>query len=169
MSTISCVVTDGDGSTDGTANDTTTQGTSGDGDAGEGTGDGGAGDGDGDTMDGGDGDAGAPSWGEAYSALLAAGGCNNGYCHGSEKGGLTLTEDPTAAYAELVGVAAEGPACVTTELARVAPGAPDNSLLIQKLEGTATCGAPMPDGGEPVPQAVIDGLRAWIEAGAPEN
>jgi hypothetical protein len=51
-------------------------------------------------------------------------------------------------------------------LSRVAAGDPDNSYLIQKLEGTAAEGAQMPFGGAPLEQAVIDGIRQWIADGA---
>jgi hypothetical protein len=49
---------------------------------------------------------------------------------------------------------------------RVAPGDPDNSYLIQKLEGTASVGVQMPEGGPPLPQDRIDVIRQWISDGA---
>ena len=49
---------------------------------------------------------------------------------------------------------------------RVAPSDPDNSYLIQKLEGTASVGEQMPFGGTPLPQASIDVIRQWIIDGA---
>jgi hypothetical protein len=48
----------------------------------------------------------------------------------------------------------------------VEAGDPDNSYLIQKLEGTASEGAQMPFGGPPLDQAVIDDIRQWIADGA---
>ena len=52
-------------------------------------------------------------------------------------------------------------------LKRVSPGDPDNSYLIQKLEGTAPFGVRMPFGGPYLDQATINQVRAWIGAGAP--
>jgi hypothetical protein len=47
----------------------------------------------------------------------------------------------------------------------VLAGNPDNSYLIQKLEGTASGGGMMPPGGA-LPQASIDTIRQWIMDGA---
>jgi uncharacterized protein (TIGR03118 family) len=49
---------------------------------------------------------------------------------------------------------------------RVNPGSPNTSYLIQKLEGTQTVGVRMPAAGAFLTQAEIDGVRAWIQAGA---
>lgn len=49
---------------------------------------------------------------------------------------------------------------------RVIPGDPDNSALIQSLEGTSTCLDQMPLGDQPLPQPTIDVIRNWITAGA---
>ena len=51
-------------------------------------------------------------------------------------------------------------------LLRVDPGDPDNSYLIQKLEGTAAVGARMPLGGTALSQADINVVRQWISDGA---
>ncbi len=48
---------------------------------------------------------------------------------------------------------------------RVVPGDPDNSYLIDKLEGTHTVGGIMPPAGM-LPQATIDEIRQWITDGA---
>lgn len=48
---------------------------------------------------------------------------------------------------------------------RVLAGDPDNSYLIQKLEGTASGGGIMPPGGA-LPQTSIDTIRQWITDGA---
>ena len=50
---------------------------------------------------------------------------------------------------------------------RAAPGNPDASYIVQKLEGTAAQGARMPFGGPYLPQDRIDLVRRWIAAGAP--
>ena len=52
------------------------------------------------------------------------------------------------------------------ELNRVEPGDPDNSYLVQKLEGTAAAGAQMPFGGPPLDEALIGDIRQWISDGA---
>ena len=53
---------------------------------------------------------------------------------------------------------------------RVAPGNPDASYLIQKLEGTpGIVGDRMPQFGAPLPPATIAQIREWIANGAPNN
>jgi hypothetical protein len=67
-----------------------------------------------------------------------------------------------ASFANLVGVASlQVPA-----LSRVATNDPDNSYLVQKIEGTAASGARMPLGGGVLDQALIDDIRQWISDGA---
>jgi hypothetical protein len=51
-------------------------------------------------------------------------------------------------------------------LQRVAPGDPNKSYLIQKLEGTAATGGRMPLNGTPLSQADINMIRQWITDGA---
>jgi hypothetical protein len=83
-------------------------------------------------------------------------------CHagGSAPQGLRL--DAVNSYALLVGVAStEVPA-----IERVRPGDPDNSYLIQKLEGHAAVGARMPFGGPPLSPDTIAAIRLWIADGA---
>ena len=50
----------------------------------------------------------------------------------------------------------------------VIPGDVINSLLAQKLQGTAPNGGIMPPGGE-LPDATITVILDWIAAGAPEK
>jgi hypothetical protein len=73
-------------------------------------------------------------------------------------------------YASIVNVAS----IEVPNLKRIAPGDPNNSYLVQKLEGTAAVGARMPLGGingtgQYFDQATIDMLKAWVTAGAPNN
>ncbi len=49
---------------------------------------------------------------------------------------------------------------------RVNSGNPDDSYLIQKLEGTASVGGQMPLGGPALDQVTIDVIRQWISDGA---
>ena len=89
-------------------------------------------------------------------------------CHltGKEAGNIAL--HPAAAYANLVKVKSTGAA-----LARVAPGAPDKSYLMLKLDGTHLAaggkGVRMPMAAAPLDAATLDRFRAWIKAGAPNN
>jgi Big-like domain-containing protein len=88
--------------------------------------------------------------------------CATSGCHigGGAPQGLQL--DAANSYASMVGVASNQDAAI--EL--VNPGNPDNSYLIQKLEGTAATGAQMPLNAAALPQADIDVIRQWISDGA---
>lgn len=86
-------------------------------------------------------------------------------CHltGEEGGAMAL--HPRAAYAALVGVRS-----LESPLARIKPGAPDESYLVHKIQGTQVevggGGLRMPADGEPLTAAEIAMIRAWIAAGA---
>jgi hypothetical protein len=84
-----------------------------------------------------------------------------GHCHRGADAphGLRLIEGESYTY--LVGV----PSVEVPTLDRVDPGNPDDSYLIQKLEGTAP-GARMPLGGSYLTQDDIDIIRQWITDGA---
>lgn len=87
-------------------------------------------------------------------------------CHGSAGASAGLRLDDGASFAALVDVASSE----VPELNRVSPGDPDNSYLVQKIEGTAAVGARMPLGGPMLPQESISLIRDWISAGAlPES
>ncbi|MBX3223451.1 MAG: hypothetical protein KF795_23260 [Labilithrix sp.] len=58
----------------------------------------------------------------------------------------------------------------------VAPGEPDRSWLLRKLDGdfcgvtcNGGCGDRMPKGGVPVERPELDAIAAWIANGAPDN
>ena len=88
-------------------------------------------------------------------------GCHNG--NGAALPGSMNLSSAAASFSALVNTeSVEVP-----ELLRVNPGDPDNSYLIDKLEGTQTVGAQMPLFGTPLDQATIDQVREWISAGAP--
>jgi len=93
--------------------------------------------------------------------------CSNAGCHTGPTGnilpgGMDLT-DANARFNSLVGVASlQVPA-----LSRVAANDPDNSYLIQKLEGTAAGDIRMPFGGGALDPALIADIREWISNGAP--
>jgi len=87
-------------------------------------------------------------------------------CHGSNGASAGLRLDDGASFAALVDMASTE----VPELNRVSTGDPDNSYLVQKIEGTAAVGARMPLGGPMLPQESIDLIRGWISAGAlPES
>ena len=54
--------------------------------------------------------------------------------------------------------------------ARVSPGNPEASYMILKLRGDPSItGERMPLGGPYLTQEQIEGIAAWIRAGAPNN
>ena len=83
-------------------------------------------------------------------------------CHVGASAPLGLRLDDVNSFGLLVGVTSAQAA----PLLRVEPGDPDDSYLIQKLEGTASVGGQMPLGGTPLPQADINVVRQWITDGA---
>ncbi len=90
-------------------------------------------------------------------------------CHltGQEAGGMAL--HPRAAYGSLVGVAS----VQVPGMQRVAPGSPQDSYLLHKLEGThldaGGTGLRMPFNESPLDPETIGRFRDWIAAGAPDN
>ena len=86
--------------------------------------------------------------------------CTN--CHAGATAPAGLRLDSANSFAMLVNVASTE----VSTLMRVSPGDPDNSYLVQKLEGRAAVGARMPLGSPPLPQASIDLVRSWIAGGA---
>jgi hypothetical protein len=96
--------------------------------------------------------------------------CASLSCHGAgQAGGLVLTAG--SAYGDLVGVPATNPAAQAAGLLRVAPGDPERSFLLDKLEGMLTPdeGDAMPRVGSSLPASSIDLVRRWIAAGAPAD
>ena len=93
------------------------------------------------------------------------------HCSGCHTGGgaaLPASQNLTAGntYANIVGVAS----VEQSALMRIAPGAPDNSYLVRKVQGTpGISGVQMPAGGTPLTQTQIDMLRGWVVAGAQNN
>jgi methionine-rich copper-binding protein CopC len=83
-------------------------------------------------------------------------------CHAGGAAPQGLRLDATNSYSLLVGV----PSTEVPSILRVKPGDPDNSYVIQKLEGHAAVGAQMPFGGPPLPAATIAVIRQWITDGA---
>jgi hypothetical protein len=86
-------------------------------------------------------------------------------CHAGSSAPLGLRLEADAAYAMLV----NAPSAEVPGLLRIAPGNPDASYLIHKLEGTATVGGRMPLNGPPLPAETIAVIRQWISDGAPQS
>jgi hypothetical protein len=84
-------------------------------------------------------------------------------CHAGSSAPLGFRLDEGFSYSMLVNT----PSVEVPALQRVTPGDPDQSYLIQKIEGHAAVGAQMPLGQPPLPQATIDVIREWIANGAP--
>ena len=87
----------------------------------------------------------APKFSYIYSHLFKS--CSLAMCHGGGIAGVDMaTQD--AAYASLVEQPPQAMGrCEKSGLVRVAPGAPERSLLAAKLEIDAPCGQQMPIGG----------------------
>ncbi len=83
-------------------------------------------------------------------------------CHSAANAPQGLRLDAANSFTNLVGV----PSRQASSVLRVAPGNPDRSYLIRKLEGTASMGERMPLGGPPIPQSTINFVRQWITDGA---
>ncbi len=88
--------------------------------------------------------------------------CSVSGCHSGANAPQGLRLDAANSFTNLVGIRSRE----DSSFFRVAPGNPDQSYLIHKLEGTASVGEQMPLGGPPVPQSTIDFVRQWIIDGA---
>ncbi|MDX1455427.1 MAG: hypothetical protein R3217_08240 [Gammaproteobacteria bacterium] len=86
-------------------------------------------------------------------------------CHvgASAPEGLRLEDGMT--YGMTVNVASSQ----VPSLDRIEPGDPDNSYLIQKIEGTAASGERMPRGGPFLSDDVVNAMRQWVTDGAQNN
>ena len=91
-------------------------------------------------------------------------GCHSGPTSGSLPSGMNLSSANNS-FNAIVNVAS----IQVGSLNRVTPGDPDNSYLVQKLEGTAAGGGRMPQGGPFLDQATIDMVRQWITDDALNN
>jgi hypothetical protein len=84
-------------------------------------------------------------------------------CHVGGGAPMGLRLDVADSYNLLVGVASTE----VPSIFRVKPGDPDNSYIIQKLEGHAAVGARMPFGGPYLTADTVSFIRQWISNGAP--
>jgi hypothetical protein len=83
-------------------------------------------------------------------------------CHVGATAPQGLMLDAAHSYNLLVGV----PSTEVPSILRVAPGDPNNSYIIQKLEGHAAVGGQMPLGETPLPATTIAFIAQWITDGA---
>ncbi len=104
-----------------------------------------------------------PNFSEIQASVFTP-DCATSGCHagGNPSAGLNL--EAANSYAMLVGIQSSQDA----GFQRVEAGDPDNSYLVQKLEGTASSGQQMAPGA-PLPQAEIDVIRQWIQDGAMDD
>jgi len=84
-------------------------------------------------------------------------------CHIGAGAPEGLQLDAAHSYALLVGV----PSTEQPNVLRIKAGDPDNSYLVQKIEGASSIsGVRMPFGGPYLPQSTIDVIRTWVTNGA---
>lgn len=110
----------------------------------------------------------APSTAPTLSDIQAQtfnGSCAVSGCHAGASPAQGLNLSAGQAHSNLVDVAsAQAPG-----VDRVEPGDPDNSYLVQKIEGTAGAGGRMPLGQPALPNEQIQAIRDWILDGAQDN
>ncbi len=98
---------------------------------------------------------------QIFTPSCALSGCHSS---GSQASGLNLSAG--AAYSNIVNVASNEQPSVD----RIEPGEPSDSYLYLKVTGDSSIdGSRMPLGGPALSEDLIDLLRDWIEAGAPDN
>jgi hypothetical protein len=93
--------------------------------------------------------------------------CAKAGCHDAASGSAGLVLAAGQSYDEIVDVPSTG----QSTLDRIEPGDPGRSYLIKKLRGDPDItGARMPlDRPGGLPQEQIDGIIAWVQAGAPHD
>ena len=109
-------------------------------------------------------DAGGPSFTKDVMPAFET-SCTQTACHGSKESNLNIyiPPDPAVAYPELLKTSP------TTGMKFIAPGDPDHSYVVIKIEGKQTMGTAMPPpdtGLPPISSTALASLRAWITAGA---
>ena len=92
---------------------------------------------------------------------MSCGGGKSG-CHVTGSAASLEMHDARSAYDHLVGVASGK--CAGEK--RVVSGDADASVLVQALEGSASCVKQMPLGRDPLSASELAMIRAWIDAGA---
>jgi hypothetical protein len=115
------------------------------------------------------GSTGATTFTDVYMNVIVPNGCTA--CHNPSVGAGSLDmSTQAAAYTNLVGVMAAGPACGGMGLIRVVKGDASMSLIYEKVsEADPPCGSQMPLGGAPISSAEMTMVMDWINAGAKNN
>lgn len=93
--------------------------------------------------------------------------CVKAGCHDTASASAGLVLAAGRSYGETVGV----PSTEQSTLDRIEPGDPGRSYLVRKLRGDPDItGSRMPlDRPGGLPQEQIDGIIAWVQAGAPND
>jgi outer membrane protein assembly factor BamB len=129
-------------------------------------------------------DLSVPTFTNVYQQILSK-GCADAQCHGSAaKGGLAMTSQLTA-FSNLIAAPALGNCsaveagadagagvvcgCTRSGKIRVVAGHADQSLLMEKISGSPTCGDRMPPTGELLSDDLQTLVKNWINSGAPSN
>ena len=109
----------------------------------------------------------SPTFSDVYSTIISQEcGCHSGSSHST---GFFFDGSAATGYGNLVGVDSfENPG-----MNRIEPGDPDDSYLVNKIQGTAGAvggsnPSQMPLGGPFLSQTQIDLVRAWVAGGAVE-
>ena len=103
----------------------------------------------------------APIFGDGVSLGASGGSC--ALCHNPNslfEPDLTRPFDPSVGIVDVSGGGSR---------MRVAPGLPDDSGLVLRIEGNPAGGAAMPFYAGPLTETEIDLLVRWVIAGAPQN
>ncbi len=124
--------------------------------------------GDGTGVDNGDTGGDAPTLAADVQPIFTA-NCAFSGCHGGASPAQGMNLSAGQAYANAVNV----PSNELPGMDRIEPGDPDQSYLVNKIQGTQAdvggSGQRMPLGGNPLSDADINTIRAWITAGADNN
>ena len=124
--------------------------------------------GDGTGVDNGSNGGDTPTFAADVQPIFTA-SCAFSGCHGGASPAQGMNLSAGQAYANTVNV----PSNELPSMDRIEPGDPDQSYLVNKIQGTqgdvGGSGQRMPLGGDPLSEADIDTIRAWITAGAENN
>jgi hypothetical protein len=85
--------------------------------------------------------------------------CSGSGCHSGSAPAAGLDLVSADAFARMYGKAS------SCGEALISPAGADQSLLLQKVDGTTTCGARMPLGGDPLADSDVACVKAWITEG----
>lgn len=91
------------------------------------------------------------------------------FCHSMpasdiSNGNLSTGTTQDSAYAALINQVSTSSRCGGKKL--VVPYHPEDSLLLDKMQGTPSCGDRMPLGGMALSDTELEVVRSWIAAGA---